>query len=89
MQDAHVPQGVGVGRSELLQLIAAARRRAVVVFPTPRGPEKRYACASRSAVTAFVRARTISSCPTTSANVRGRHLRARGIQFASLTKRLY
>src|SRR5665811_1092228 len=40
--DAHVPHGVAVGWSEVLQLMAAARRRAVVVLPTPRGPEKRY-----------------------------------------------
>jgi hypothetical protein len=70
-------------------LIAAARRRAVVVLPTPLGPENRYAWASRSDETAFVRARTISSCPTTSANVRGRHFRARGTQFTSVTTRLY
>ena len=34
-------QGVGVGRSDLWQLTAFASRRAVVVLPTPRAPEKR------------------------------------------------
>ena len=76
--EAQLPHGVGVGCSEEWQLIAAARSRAEVVFPTPRGPEKRYAWASRSWETAFVRARTISSCPTTSAKERGRHFRANG-----------
>ena len=36
-----VRQGVGVGRSDLWQLTALASSRAVVVFPTPRAPEKR------------------------------------------------
>ncbi len=36
-----VRQGVVVGLSDLWQLTALASRRAVVVFPTPRAPEKR------------------------------------------------
>jgi len=35
-------------------------------------------------MTAFVSARTVSSCPTTSAKLRGRHFRARGT-YVSLT----
>jgi len=40
------------------QLSAFARIRAVVVFPVPRGPEKRYACETRWFFTAPCRART-------------------------------
>ena len=32
---------LGVGPAAVRQLMPAARRRAEVVFPTPRGPEKR------------------------------------------------
>ncbi len=45
-QESHLPHGVGVGPSA--QFSAFARMRAVVVFPTPRGPENRKAWASLS-----------------------------------------
>src|SRR3990172_3116858 len=51
--------------------------RAVVVLPTPRGPENRYACASRLATSALERVRVTCSCPITSAKIWGRHLRER------------
>ena len=38
-QLSHSPQGLGVG--PVSQLRAFARIRAMVVFPVPRGPEKR------------------------------------------------
>ena len=38
-QEAHVPQGSGVG--PFAQLSALAKIRAVVVLPVPRGPMKR------------------------------------------------
>ena len=86
-QDAHAPQGVAVGRSGRAAVDRGgeeARRRRLADSARAR---KRYACANRLAETAFVRARTISSCPTTSANVRGRHSRARGTKAGeSLTK---
>ena len=44
-QDSHSPQGSMSGPG-LEQLIIFAKIRAVVVLPTPRGPQKRYACAS-------------------------------------------
>ena len=43
LQAEHMPQGVGVGPSS--QLTARARILAAEVFPTPRGPENRYAWA--------------------------------------------
>ena len=58
------------------QLSALARIRAVVVLPTPRAPEKMYACATRPDCTAFASVRVTCDCPTTSAKVCGRHFRA-------------
>ena len=40
-QESHSLQGSAVG--PFAQLSALARMRAVVVFPTPRAPEKMYA----------------------------------------------
>src|SRR5574341_701444 len=40
-QDAHSPHGVGVGCAAPEQLSALARILAVVVLPTPRGPENK------------------------------------------------
>ena len=44
-QDSHSPQGSMSGPG-LEQFIILAKMRAVVVLPTPRGPQNRYACAS-------------------------------------------
>jgi len=41
VQSSQVPQGSGVGPSELRQLRERARMRALEVFPVPRGPLKR------------------------------------------------
>ncbi|AKF85419.1 hypothetical protein MFUL124B02_12000 [Myxococcus fulvus 124B02] len=71
----HSPQGVAVG--PFSQLRALASRRAAVVLPTPRGPQNRYACATRSILMAFAMVRTTCSCPVMSSNFCGRHLRAR------------
>ena len=43
--DSHVPHG-SISAEGLEQLIIFAKIRAVVVLPTPRGPQKRYACAN-------------------------------------------
>ena len=40
MQDSHSPQGSMSGPG-CAQLIIFAKMRAVVVFPTPRGPQNR------------------------------------------------
>ena len=60
----------------LVQLIAFARMRAAVVLPTPRGPLKRYAWASRSSRIALRRVSVTCSCATSSSNRCGRYLRA-------------
>src|SRR3990170_8350737 len=51
--ESHAPHGVGVGAGKAMQFSALAMIRAVVVLPTPRGPENRYACARRLDVIAF------------------------------------
>ena len=58
------------------QLSAFARRRAVVVLPTPRGPVNRNACATRPAAMAACSVRVTWPCPTTSSNRCGRSRRA-------------
>jgi hypothetical protein len=49
--DSHLLHGVDVGPST--QFMALASARAVVVFPVPRGPQKRYACEMRPLSIAF------------------------------------
>ena len=58
---------------------ARAKIRAILVLPTPRVPQKRYACAVRPVAMAFCRVRPMVSCPTTSANVRERYRRAKTV----------
>ena len=73
MHEVHVPQGSpSTGAS---QLSALARMRAEDVLPVPRGPLKRYACATRSSRTALRNARTTWSCPRSSSNRPGRKRR--------------
>ena len=55
------------------QFSALARMRAAVVFPVPRGPQNRYACATRPWLTACRSVCTTASCPDTSAKRWGRH----------------
>ena len=73
-QASHSPHGCAVGPST--QFSARARMRAVVVFPTPRGPAKTNAWASRSRARAFRSVCVTPRWPTTSSNVCGRYLRA-------------
>src|SRR6266511_1910979 len=71
------PHGSAVG--PFSQLRAFATRRAVVVFPTPRGPVKRNACATWPVFSEFESVRTTCSCPDISAKRWGRYLgRGRG-----------
>jgi hypothetical protein len=74
-QATQVPHGFAVG--PFSQLTALATRRAAVVLPTPRGPVKRKAWASRPRASAFERVRTTCSWPVISAKVCGRYFRAR------------
>src|ERR1700760_722701 len=71
--DSHSPHGSTVGpRSQFRQ---AARIFAIEVLPVPREPTNRYAWWTLPRSTAWRSVRTTGSCPTTSANVRGRCLR--------------
>src|SRR4051794_29100064 len=59
-----------------------ARIRAQVVLPTPRGPQKRNACANCLFLIAFLSVVVMCCCPTTVLNVCGRYLRAETINFS-------
>src|SRR6266508_607370 len=74
-QEGQAPHASAPMRAE--QHRALARSRAVVVFPTPRGPVKRYAWATRPERSAFLSVRVIGSWPTTASKAKGRHFRAR------------
>ena len=69
-QESHTPQGVEVG--PFTQFSDAARIFAIEVLPVPREPTNRYAWCTRSCSSALRSVRTTCSCPTTSANDRGR-----------------
>src|SRR5581483_12176114 len=69
------PHGSGVG--PFSQLRARARIRAEVVFPHPRGPVKRKACATLPVFSALTSVRTTCSWPVRSEKRWGRYLRAR------------
>src|SRR3954466_8598265 len=71
LQDSQTPHGVTVG-PPLAQFSDAARIFAIDVLPVPREPTNRYAWWTRSCSIALRSVRTTCSCPTTSANVRGR-----------------
>ncbi len=78
-QGSQTPHGAVVGPpvpSGPTQFSPLAMMRAVVVLPVPRMPVRMNACAIRSTLKAFVRMRTIASCPTRSAKVSGRYFRA-------------
>ena len=70
MQDSHLPQG-SISSEGLEQLMAFANILAVVVLPTPRGPQKRYACASFPLMMEFFRVCAILSCPISVSNESG------------------
>ena len=55
---------------------------AQVVLPTPRGPQKRSACASLLLSMAFLNVVVICSWPTTSSNPVGRYFRADTTKFS-------
>src|SRR5579871_4823170 len=71
-QFSQVLSGVAVG--PFAQLMQRARILAADVFPEPLGPENRYAWASLPPSIAAVNVRTTASCPTRSANERGRQV---------------
>ena len=59
--------------------------RAHVVFPTPRGPQKRYAWANFPDFTAFFKVVVSACCPITESNDKGLYLRAETIYSVSYT----
>ena len=59
-----------------VQLIVLAKIRAQDVLPTPRDPQKRYACARRSVTMAFLSVAVRAGWPTTDAKVDGRYFLA-------------
>jgi hypothetical protein len=65
-----------------MQLIVFAKMRAQVVLPTPRGPLKRYACASLLPTMAFFNVVVRASCPTTLLNVDGLYFLAETIKVS-------
>src|SRR4051812_31263441 len=70
MQDSQVAHGETVGPRS--QFSDAARIFAIDVLPVPRDPTNRYAWWTLPCSIALESVRTTCSCPTTSANVRGR-----------------
>jgi hypothetical protein len=70
-----VPHGSAVG--PFSQFSPRARMRAVVVLPTPRGPEKTNDCAMRPAAIALRSVCVTPRWPITSSKRCGRHFRAR------------
>src|ERR1700758_1203956 len=68
--ESHFPHGDTVGPWS--QFRHAARILAMLVLPVPREPTNRYAWWTLPVETALRSVRTTCSCPTTSANVRGR-----------------
>src|SRR5206468_10090872 len=78
-QDAHSPHGspASAGSPRRSQLSAMASTRARVVLPTPRGPQRRYPCATRLRAIAPLSVVATWDCTATSAKVLGRYFRAR------------
>lgn len=72
LQDSQVPQGVQVGALEFWQFSDFAKILAVEVFPHPRGPVKRYACAICPVFIEFLSVSATNSCPAKSSNFCGR-----------------
>ena len=60
----------------LEQFMALAKILAVVVLPTPRGPQNRYACANCPLMMEFFRVLAILSWPIRVSNVSGLYFRA-------------
>ena len=75
MQDSQCPHGSISGPGSE-QLIIFAKIRAVVVFPTPRGPQNRYAWASCPRLIELDSVRAIVSWPISVSKESGRYFLA-------------
>src|SRR5438445_2874057 len=85
VHESHSPHGSPAAERRS-QLSAIARIRAAVVLPTPRGPAKRYPCATRFWATAPRSAAPTWSWTMRSAKRRGRYFLARAIISGNLTR---
>src|ERR1051326_1107494 len=74
-QDSHLSQASTLSVM-LKQLMVLASMRAQVVFPTPRGPQNKKACARCLLLMAFFKVEVMLCWPTTVSKVAGRYLRA-------------
>ena len=81
MHDSHSPQG---SRSApgFMQFIVFAKILALEVFPTPRGPQNRYAWASCPLFIEFLRVVAMLSCPTRPVKLFGLYFLADTINFS-------
>jgi len=77
VHDVHFWHGFSVG--PFLQFKDFAKIRAVEVFPMPRGPVNKYACAMRLDFMAFLRVVAIKDCPTISSKLCGLYFLANTI----------
>lgn len=76
--DSHSPQG-SMSADGLAQLIVFAKIRAALVFPTPLGPQNRYACANWPLRMEFLRVLTILSWPMSDSKESGLYFLAETI----------
>ena len=74
-QDSHELQASPSDAGER-QLMVFAKMRAQVVFPTPLGPQNKYACANLFVAMAFFKVVVNARWPTTDSKVVGRYFRA-------------
>ena len=86
-QDSQALQGSDSGPGSV-QLMVFAKIRAQVVFPTPRGPQNKYACPRWFFRIAFLSVPVMGACPTTEAKVSGRYFRAETIKLSMRLKLL-
>ncbi len=73
--DSHSSHAEPSGRGSR-QLMVFAKMRAHVVFPTPLGPQNRYACASLPVAMAFLSVVVNAPCPMTELKFVGRYFLA-------------
>jgi hypothetical protein len=75
LHDSHLSQA-SVSAERLKQFNVLAKMRAQVVFPTPLGPQNKYACAVWPVLMAFFSVLVTEGCPTTVSKLTGRYFLA-------------
>ena len=81
LQDSHSPHGSRSAEG-FIQFIVFAKMRAVLVLPTPRGPQKRYAWANCPLLMEFLRVVAMLSWPIRERKLLGLYFRADTINFS-------